>query len=531
MAQLSRSGNRIAKGQLAGVGYRQQIVRVGANQYRKRTVAFALPDSVSNPNVPSQQRNRSKFAFIGALGSGLSQNGILRSFFRTGTGLGSFQSFIQRNIADTFNGGAMVTNPNDPGDVYVSFPNLQVARGIGPSNISVYQPETPLTPEELETNCYYRVKLAWDANAQCGAIDLAQFALYIVALGLDANGSLVSVKCVQPGIRQCEGQAELDLPITDCQKTYFYAWFVNPTTLQNTSSSYIGTQGIVDALPVFDPTCFNPSPCTLDANVIPFTPPTDFPAICPDDSDVSQVIYSGNSEFSGNSDVLAPINPLPALCSKYNVELEYTGDPATEFSVIVNQTLAVAGTDISNIQVLVDGDEQYNGPLAGLLPTFSLAGSESEIQIITTQPGECGVTTYTYDTPFSAEANIRVTKIASSPTWQSGDAPLRYTIEVANEGILDVNGVTLNDVLAPEFDTQSVSIAYVSGSTGPVTVTDALLASGVILNMPSGSSVIVEVFGTFNSPGIVPNVAFVTMPRDIINRGDGSSQVDVTVQI
>ena len=72
-------GMNFTRGRLGDIGFRQQVVKDG-NGYRRRTVAFQIPESVSNPNTPGQVRQRTRFRLIQSLGSALARKSILYNF-------------------------------------------------------------------------------------------------------------------------------------------------------------------------------------------------------------------------------------------------------------------------------------------------------------------------------------------------------------------------------------------------------------------------------------------------------------------
>lgn len=284
------------RGRLGGTGFRQQTVRTGragSGTYRRRTVAFQIQETPTNPNAPGQQRQRTSFALIVALGSALNAKGILPNFYPSGSGLGNFQKFVSDNVLTLGAGGAIVQNPNNPADVYVDFRYLRITRGSITVPVEVYQGDV------ADTDCDCTRKLAWGFDATQGwPTPYSDWKLLLVGVKIDSTGAIEDIVQSQPcaTIDQCV--ASVTLPKCDCCKTYWYAFFVNPVTGYNTASVYVGTcEGSAD-LPVYDATtCLA---CNVIAqDLIPFAPPSEIPDSCGDEAvDMSTVFFNGGSNFA-----------------------------------------------------------------------------------------------------------------------------------------------------------------------------------------------------------------------------------------
>ena len=110
------------RGRLGDIGFRQQFVGNGDGTYSRQTVAFQIPDVVTNPRSPGQVKQRSKFRLVQALASALSSKSLLANFYRSGAGLAGYNAFIRDNIN-------FATVELESGLAYVDFRKLQVTLG------------------------------------------------------------------------------------------------------------------------------------------------------------------------------------------------------------------------------------------------------------------------------------------------------------------------------------------------------------------------------------------------------------------
>lgn len=375
------------RGRLGGTGFRQQTVRTGrpgSGTYRRRTVAFQIQETVTNPNAPGQQRQRSAFALTVALGSALNAKGILPNFYPSGTGLGNFQKFVSDNVLTLAQGGSIVQNPNSPADVYVDFRYLRVARGSITVPIEVFQGPSP------DSDCDCTRQLAWSFDATQGwPTPYSDWKLLLIGIKIDSTGAIEDIVQSQPcaTIDQCV--ASVTLPKCDCCKTYWYGFFVNAFSGYNTSSVYLGTCENSDQLPVYDPE--NCLTCNvLATDLVPFTPPSEMPVNCGDEAvDMTNVYFNGGSNFANiagpmfNPVVGCPVDcpdcdPLPALFSN---QLQYTYSLAMDPAVDSPQVVLIAdsfGTTVFD-QVFnnyngTDVDSQIKDNIAEQFKAFLPAG-------------------------------------------------------------------------------------------------------------------------------------------------------------
>ena len=160
------------RGRLGNTAFRQQVVKEGSG-YRRRTVAFLLPESVSNPRTPGQVRQRTRFRLVQALGSALARKSILYNFYQA-TGISGYNAFIRDNIS-----GAIVGT--DGGDVYVDFRKLAVTKGDFGKKVKTYK-------SDLKTDdCHTAKKLAWNYDWTCDP--QGTYALNLIGIKIDAGRS------------------------------------------------------------------------------------------------------------------------------------------------------------------------------------------------------------------------------------------------------------------------------------------------------------------------------------------------------
>jgi hypothetical protein len=322
------------RGRLGSTGFRQQTVRTGragSGTYRRRTVAFPIQETVTNPNAPGQQRQRTSFALVVALGSALNAKGILPNFYPSGSGLGNFQKFVSDNVLTLGAGGSIVQNPNNSADVYVDFRYLKITRGSITVPIEVYQGNA------ADTDCDCSRTLAWSFDATQGwPTPYSDWKLLLVGIKIDSTGAIEDIVQSQPcaTIDQC--LATVTLPKCDCCKTYWYGFFVNPVTGYNTASVYLGTCENTDQLPVYDPE--NCLTCNVIAtDLIPFTPPSEMPEKCGDEKvDMASVFFNGGSNFANiPGPDFSPVVGCVVLVPDFSPTLLTFTDQPT-YSIILN---------------------------------------------------------------------------------------------------------------------------------------------------------------------------------------------------
>ena len=204
------------RGRLGDIGFRQQITSDGNGSYSRKTVAFTIPEAVSNPRSPGQVMQRTKFRLIQALATVLTSVNILRNFYNSPSGLSGYNAFIRDNLAK-----AIDTSTGVP---FVDFRKLQVTFGDFYTPVSKYAPEQ----ESEDPDCNCRVKLAW--NYDWTEDPVGAYALVCIGIKIDEEGAVEGVELVQSRTPMRACTAEIDLPDCNCCKTYWYAYFVDPTT-------------------------------------------------------------------------------------------------------------------------------------------------------------------------------------------------------------------------------------------------------------------------------------------------------------
>ncbi len=292
-------GMNFTRGRLGNIGFRQQVVKEGNGNYRRRTVAFQLPETVSNPRTLGQVRQRTKFKMIQAIGSALSAKGITYHFYRSGRGISGYNAFIRDGLAS-----AIVEAPD--GTPYVDWKKLQVTNGDFYKKMKPYQTQT------LEgDDCHCARLLTWDFDWTCDP-DGNAFALNLIGIKVDEEGAIEDVVCVQPRVPLSACHAEVLLPQCDCCKTYWYAYFVDPYTGYFSSSTYVGTCDCT--LPVYEGEC---GTCVPPPAPPSFTPPTECPVHCGDGTEAvnrADIVYTGLSKvpngYLKDSPLIYPACPL-----------------------------------------------------------------------------------------------------------------------------------------------------------------------------------------------------------------------------
>jgi hypothetical protein len=306
-------GNRIVKGKLGDVGHRQQFVKEPNGSYKKRTVAYQLPVNVTQTDSVLQDNQRSKFKLIQALSQALTTKGFTRTLYRSGIGIGGYQAFIRDNIK------AVV---GSTGNWFLDFSQVRLSIGDFKNEIKSSRPlDKWLTDESgIDVNCQTAMGLCWshDANAHPDAVD---YQLLLVGVKVNEDGSLDDIITHQPLANMSECNCQTLLPLCGCCKTYWYAMFVNPNTGRFSSSTYLGSDAVIDQLPEYNSECCCAT-CDPVAPVVKIAPPSEVPVTCCGTEEHNP--NRGFITFSGENTVVAPFGAAPFILvpeETINVEL------------------------------------------------------------------------------------------------------------------------------------------------------------------------------------------------------------------
>ncbi len=346
-------GMNFTRGKLGDIGFRQQMVKEGNGNYRRRTVAFKLPETVSNPRTLGQVRQRTKFKMIQAIGSALSAKGITYSFYRSGRGISGYNAFIRDGIAS-----AIVEAPD--GTPYVDWKKLQVTNGDFYKKMKPYQAQTLLGDD-----CNCARLLTWNYDWTCDP-DGNAYALNLIGVKVDEEGAIEDVVCVQPRIPLSACHAEVLLPQCDCCKTYWYAFFVDPYTGYFSSSEYIGTCDC--SLPVYEGEC---GTCVTPPPAPSFTPPSECPTHCGDGTNEvnrTEIVYTGLSKvpngYLRDSPLIYPACPLLRVEAMVEEDHAYTTALASLAQNGLYQIKDANGMIVSEFMGTNDANDWREGGIA-----------------------------------------------------------------------------------------------------------------------------------------------------------------------
>jgi len=294
-------GMNFVRGRLGNTGFRRQYVSDGNGGYSRQTVAFTMPETNAS-NTVLQQNQRSKFRQLAVLGGMLNRCGILRRFYYSGLGISGYNAFIRDNIRRD------AAIKCDDGKTYIDWPKLLIAIGL-PRQIVPYKSEL-VTGTDYDPSCKVPIHLRW-SNKSSKNDDKGDWSLVLVGVPIKEDGSAEEICFVQPGATLETCYADVLLEKCDCCKTYWFAFFANTYTGENTTSIYLGADASTfDTLPSYDPNtcCFNcEEEIVVDANC---ELPSDEPEFCGcghDDVDVeaSEIVFTGENNYPtfGFSDV------------------------------------------------------------------------------------------------------------------------------------------------------------------------------------------------------------------------------------
>lgn len=99
------------------------------------------------------------------------------------------------------------------------------------------------------------------------------------------------------------------------------------------------------------------------------------------------------------------------------------------------------------------------------------------------------------------QVDVSVQKTQSALVVNVG-APFTYTVTVSNAGPGAADNTQVVDLIPINFSVTSIIAVYAGGATGPIIITNAQIAAGVLINqMPAGSSVVYTIDGFFTAAG------------------------------
>lgn len=305
-------GNRIVRGKIGDTGHRQQYVKEG-NGYRKRTVAYQLPVSVTVSDSVASTSQRNKFALIQALSSALTAVGFTRNLYRSGIGIGGYQAFIRDNIRAVV--GAS-------GNWFIDFAQVRLSIGDFKNEIKSSQADVAWLKDEsgIDPNCQTSMALCWSHNANQHP-DALDYQLYLVGVKVKEDGSLDDIITHQPLVNMSQCNCQTLLPLCGCCKTYWYGMFVNPINGKFSSSTYLGADTIIDQLPEYSTDCCCAT-CDEVAVTAKVTAPSELPLTCCGEEE-----FNPNRSFitfTGENNVVAPFGAAPfVLVPDETVTLAY----------------------------------------------------------------------------------------------------------------------------------------------------------------------------------------------------------------
>ncbi len=290
-------GMRFVRGRLGDTGFRQQYVSDGNGSYTQQTVGFMMPVG-NNSNTTLQSNQRSRFRLLAILGGALNRAGVLRAWYYSQLGISSYNAFVRDNLLDD----AVIQHSN--GTQYIDWTKIRVALGSGVQKILPFK-TTLESGTDYDPECQSAVQLRW--GSQCDsktAEQKANYALVLVGVKINDQGTLENVCYVQPGATMANCSIELKLPVCDCCKTYWFAFFANPYNGDNTDSVYIGPDTHFANYPEHDPEtcCFT---CVeVEDEIEDTTPPDEIPTFCGcghDHGDVDRtgIVFNGERNRTG----------------------------------------------------------------------------------------------------------------------------------------------------------------------------------------------------------------------------------------
>ncbi len=360
--QAIMRGMNFLRGRLGNTGFRQQYVNDGRGGYSRQTVAFTMPTGNSS-NTVLQSAQRSRFRLLTILGSALSRCGILRQWYYSGIGISGYNAFMRDNLRNE----AVVTHSN--GEQFIDWTKVIVAIGSGFQKILPFK--SGLTPSiDYDPSCESVVQLRWGTQCVCKSPeDRDNYALILVGVKVNVDGTLEDVCYKQPGATLANCSIEVKLPICDCCKTYWFAFFANPYNGDNTHSVYLGPDTNFGNLPMHDPeTCCFKCEETADSEEL-ITAPDEIPVFCGcghDDHeavDREAIIFNGERNF-GVGYGITPVNLLDAGTNDGSgVEpdsdpgiIVYTINGATCPIDFANTKFDLSLFGLSNTEMYADGD-------------------------------------------------------------------------------------------------------------------------------------------------------------------------------
>lgn len=463
-------GGRIVRGKLGDTGHRQQFVKESDGSYRKRTVAFLLPES-NTSNSPLQARQRTRFALISALASAFAKNGLLRTFYRTIRGLSGYNGFTR----DALNTAVVESN----GEFFVNWPKLRAANGDFAHDIQVFQSDIPAA--SLAAGEVAR-KLAWNYEALNAPEDAHDYLLMIYAVKINEDGSIEGVDLVQPLHRMTECSADVILKDCNCCKTFFYGFFANPTTGYFSTSSYLGSTET--ALAEIDPNCF-----VCDVYVpenAPVIPSEEIDQCCGKEGvDKASIVFNGTTDYSAYGRPLGtpqliipgdePVTPPATICVTHPATLNQSGlyatsvtpsakiDPTTDAVVITygsfKETFVLADyADVQELQAAINA---------------AASGSAFNVSDITGDLTNFVIDFGTTETSFIPPVDV-VVNIERNGTQVSNDAgkwslfATIVTLEYADLAQISQQTVTVDATTAYSGDNSVLSHTITPGSNAAV---------------------------------------------------------------
>jgi hypothetical protein len=293
-------GMNFQRGRLGNTGFRRQYVSDGNGNYKRETIAFTLPES--NPsNTVLQQNQRTKFRTLAVLGGLLSRQGILRRFYYSGLGISGYNAFIRDNLQRE------AAIQCEDGNSYIDWPKLLIAIGFSPKKLVPYKSGL-IEGVDYDPSCKYPLHLRW-SNKTTKKAERGNWALVLVGIQIREDGSAEEICLLQPGATLNNCYADVLLDKCDCCKTYWFAFFTNTYTGENTTSVYLGADASTFVnLPDYDPStcCFN---CEEDI-IIPeiCNIPSDEPEFCgcghdTPEVDPSGIVFTGANNVIGNGTI------------------------------------------------------------------------------------------------------------------------------------------------------------------------------------------------------------------------------------